>query len=117
MIPGARNSKKNTGQPKCSIKVKRGHYSSESGKNLFIPESVGYVSVSEDTANVPYIANEIKDMWGGEYILCSADGLEMEDSNGTRGISESIYYACIYVVSLCKLFFSCTYRATVLGTE
>ena len=65
-------------------------------EKISIPESVGYVSVSENTANVPYIANEIKDMWGGEYTLCSADGLEMEDSNGTRGISESIYYIHIY---------------------
>ena len=67
------------------MKVKKGHFSTQSGKRQFIPESVGYVNITEDSANVPYVAEEIKEMWGDEYILCTADGLTLEDSHGTRG--------------------------------
>ena len=42
-----------------------------------------FVDVIESTVN--YIRNAVQKRWGEEYILVTADGLEIEDSSGTQG--------------------------------
>ena len=87
VVPGAVNRRKTSAKAvKYAVKVKKGHFITQSGKCQFVPESVGYINVTEDNANVTYIGSEVKDLWGDQYILCTCDGLEMEDSDGTRGI-------------------------------
>ena len=44
-----------------------------------------FLDVTEATANVHYIGNAVQRKWGNEYILVTADGLQIEDSSGTQG--------------------------------
>jgi hypothetical protein len=55
------------------------------GKKQFSPESVGYVTVGEGTATVVYIQSQAKNMWGEQYTVCTSEGLEIQDSEATRG--------------------------------
>ena len=41
--------------------------------------------MTDETATVPYIESEIRQMWGDDCSLCGADGLHFEDSAATRG--------------------------------
>ena len=47
-----------------------------------------FVEITESTANVHYLTHVAKEKWGYEYILCTADGIVIEDSSGTQGIME-----------------------------
>ena len=54
-------------------------------KVVFDKGEVGYVDITESTANVQFIAQEVASLWGGEYRIISADGAEVKDCSGTRG--------------------------------
>lgn len=56
-----------------------------SGKCTFTHLSQTFVDVTESTANVNYIKNVVQKRWGYNYVLVTADGLEIEDSSGTQG--------------------------------
>ncbi len=45
-----------------------------------------FVDVTEDTANVNYILNVIQKKWGNNYVICTSDGIQIEDSSGTQGM-------------------------------
>ena len=51
----------------------------------FKPVHQEFVEVTESTANVRYLTHVIKEKWGSEYILVTADGIRIEDSSGTQG--------------------------------
>ena len=51
----------------------------------FKPLHVEFVKVTEETANVLYLSHVVKGKWGSEYVLVTADGMELEDSSGTQG--------------------------------
>ncbi len=51
----------------------------------FKPVHQEFVEVTESTANVRYLTHIIKEKWGSEYILVTADGIRIEDSSGTQG--------------------------------
>ena len=56
-----------------------------SGKCEFVHLGQTFVDITESTANVNYIKNVVQKRWGSNYILVTADGLEIEDSSGTQG--------------------------------
>ena len=55
------------------------------GKCEFTQLGQTFVDVTEATANVDYIRSAIQKKWGTDYIIVTADGLEIEDSSGTQG--------------------------------
>ena len=44
-----------------------------------------HLDISESTANVRHILEEVQQRWGEEYMLVTLDGLELEDCEGTQG--------------------------------
>lgn len=66
-----------------------------SGKCKFSHLGQTFVDVTKSTANVNYIRNVVQKRWGYNYILVTADGLEIEDSSGTQG---TLLYMCMYVM-------------------
>ena len=53
----------------------------------FKPTHQEFVEITECTANVRYLTHVIKEKWGPEFILVTADGIVIEDSSGTQGIA------------------------------
>ena len=49
--------------------------------------SQAFIDITESTANVPFITSAmIQAKWGGsEYVLVTADGLQIKESSGTQG--------------------------------
>ncbi len=45
-----------------------------------------YIDISEHTANVEHILREARGRWGDNYVLVTIDGLELQDSEGTKGM-------------------------------
>ena len=56
-----------------------------SGKPSFNRLGQIFVDVTEATANVTHIKLVIQQKWGHDYTLVTADGLELEDCQGTQG--------------------------------
>ncbi|XP_019859142.1 PREDICTED: uncharacterized protein LOC109587339 [Amphimedon queenslandica] len=57
-----------------------------SGKAEFTFISQIFVGVTDATANVGYISNEIQKIWSHEYDLVTNDGLPIIDCPGTQGL-------------------------------
>ena len=55
------------------------------GKPEFTRLSQAFIDITESTANVPFITSVIQAKWGGEYVLVTADRLQIEESSGTQG--------------------------------
>lgn len=47
--------------------------------------NVVYVEIRESSANIVFILKEVKSKCGSDYIVVTADGLEVKDSSGSRG--------------------------------
>ena len=62
-----------------------------------------FVDVNESTANVIYLSHVIKQLWGLDYILITADGMRIEDSSGTNGESSVCFYqvGCLVQTGAC----------------
>lgn len=44
-----------------------------------------HLDLSDWTANVKHVLEEIQQRWGEDYVLVTLDGLELEDCEGTQG--------------------------------
>ena len=45
-----------------------------------------FVDITEHTANVQYVQCVVQSRWGPDYILVTVDGLQLDDSPGTKGM-------------------------------
>lgn len=61
------------------------------GKKEFFEKTQIYIDLVPDSANVAFIASQIKEHWGQKYKLVTCDGLEIEDSSTTRGTLYILY--------------------------
>ena len=52
-----------------------------------------FIDVTDDTSNVHYINSIVREKWGPGHITVTNDGLPVEDSSGTQGLSTS--FPCI----------------------
>lgn len=69
------------------------------GRPDFVPISQTFIKVTEPTANVPYLTNAVQNKWGSEYILVTADALQLDDCSGTQGMySLKLLSLCVYVL-------------------
>ena len=59
--------------------------SASGGRPDFKPLSQAFVDITESTANVMYLSHIIKEKWGADYVLITADGMRIEDGSGTQG--------------------------------
>jgi len=57
------------------------------GKLEFAKLGQTFIDVDESTANVDHISGFIREKWGDDQVLVTADGLKIDDSSGTRGES------------------------------
>ena len=57
------------------------------GKVEFLAQNQTFVDVTEATANLHYISSAVQRKWGQEYSLVTSDGLKLDDSSGTQGMS------------------------------
>ena len=80
------------------MKVVQARISGISGKGRPNFEMMGqmFIEVCERTSNVAYILTQIQREFGQDYVVVTADGLEVKDSSGTQGMSE-IYACCVCV--------------------
>ena len=46
-----------------------------------------FIDITDDTSNVHYINSVVQEKWGPGYIALTNDGLPVEDSSGTQGLS------------------------------
>lgn len=62
-----------------------------SGKPGFVCTVTGqtYLELSNDTANVSYVSEAIRKLWGSDHTIVSSEGLEIEDCVATQ--CESFY--------------------------
>jgi len=82
VIPKPSCSKEQT----VSVKVIRAIMdASRSGKTEFTPEAQMHLDITESTANVEHVTREVQQRWGEQYRIVTADGLELEDCEGTQG--------------------------------
>jgi len=73
-------------EPTLSLKVVQATMQqSPGGKPEFTRLSQAFIDITDSTANVPFITSVIRSKWGSEYVLVTADGLQIEDSSGTQG--------------------------------
>ena len=56
------------------------------GKPEFKQMGQLFIDITETTANVQYVQSVIQSKWGSDYILVTVDGLQLDDSPGTKGI-------------------------------
>ena len=72
--------------PTVSVKVIRATMESfRAGKTEFSQEAQMHIDISESTANVEHVTKEVQQRWGEKYIIVTADGLQLEDCEGTQG--------------------------------
>ena len=50
-----------------------------------------FIDITDETANVHYINNLVREKWGSSYVTVTSDGLPVEDSSGTQGLSFCVY--------------------------
>ncbi len=62
---------------------------SQNGKVVYTKHSQMLIDLSESTANVNHILNEIHQRWGEDYSIVTVDGLVLEDCEGNRGVLSS----------------------------
>ncbi len=56
-----------------------------SGKPVYERVGQAFVHICETTANLLHILTAIREEFGDNYVVTTADGLEVKDSSGTQG--------------------------------
>ena len=68
-----------------NLKVIKATMKKRSKKVTFDPIHQMYLEIKESTANVHYISLAVTKKWGKGYMLVTNDGLQLEDTEATRG--------------------------------
>jgi len=69
-----------------SLKIILARMTPVAAKYEFVDEDQTFVSITDTTANVPYITSTVKDAFNiQELLLVTANGLPVKDSSGTQG--------------------------------
>ena len=77
-----------------SVKVTKADVSVQAnGKIKLSKVEQMFIDVTDDTSNVHYINSIVQEKWGPGHITVTNDGLPVEDSSGTQGLSTS--FPCI----------------------
>ena len=79
----------------------------EARRVTFDPIHQMYLEIRESTANVNYVTVAVMKKWGKGYLLVTADGLPLEDTDGTRGKSGNVY----------SVLYNIVYRSCVLAVS
>ncbi len=56
------------------------------GKTDLLKLEQTFIDLTEETANVNFVNDAIQNRWGKEFVVCTSDGLPIEDSSGTTGM-------------------------------
>ena len=86
-------------EPSANVKIVKANmnHHKNGGKFEFFEVAQTHLDISESTANVGHVLKEIKSKWGDDYVIVTIDGLQLEDSEGTRGIILKIVFPRITV--------------------
>ena len=74
-----------------------------SGSSGFPKVGQTFITLTESTANIQHVTTAVKAEFGDEYVLVTADGLEVRDSTGTRG---TFNYGCERNYSVMYILFT-----------
>ena len=55
------------------------------GKTELVKMEQIFIDLSEETSNVHFVNDAIQRKWGKDFVVCTSDGLAIEDSSGTSG--------------------------------
>ena len=56
------------------------------GKKItFEKGEVSFIEIRESTANIDFVSQEVQLLWGEDYRVVTAEGMEVKDGSGTRG--------------------------------
>jgi len=66
------------------VKAKMTACAKRSGKPSFTFTGQTYLPLTETTASVANVSEQIQKQWGSEYTVVSTDGLEIEDCAATQ---------------------------------
>ena len=68
-----------------------------------------HLDVTECTANVEYVLNEVQQHWGDQYTLVTVDGLQLEDCEGTKGkllvVKQNVF--CLHAFYVSNVILCC----------
>jgi len=57
---------------------------SPKGKPEFNPTGQMYIELLDSTANIEHVLEKIQQKWGGNHMVVTSDGLQLEDSRHQR---------------------------------
>ena len=63
------------------------------GKVEFERLEQAHISIDDRSANVHSINNAVQSKWGSDFVVVTGDGLEVDDSSGTQGVS--VKHICV----------------------
>ena len=84
-VPPIFKSKVGGSSSSISVKIAYATMKRNGTKCEFRKLHQAFIKVGESTANVSYLTEAVKEKWGKDLILVTADGMPIEDSSGTRG--------------------------------
>ena len=87
--------------------------SSTSGRDELHKYEQTFVDVTDVTANVNYILNVVQKKWGKNFVLCTSDGIPIEDGSGTQGTSIIISFS-VCIIRLFTYLSSTVFRFKIL---
>ena len=90
-MPGQKSSPKYH-----SLKVMQARLDTNGKRVTFDKGEVAYIEITESSANVTYISQEIQQLWGNNYRIATSDGMEVKDCSGTQGNLVE-YLICIHL--------------------
>ena len=85
-VPPVFKSKAGGSSSSISVKIAYATMKRNGHKCEFRKLHQAFFRVGESTANVCYLTEAVKEKWGKDLVLVTADGILIEDSSGTRGV-------------------------------
>ena len=86
-------SKKMGGDGNFNVKIVKAKVTKlPNGKADFIQMEQMHVNVDEPSANINTITSAIQSRGGANYVVATGDGLEVDDSAGTRDMCHAVVY-------------------------
>ena len=80
---------------------------SHAGKVDFIHEAQMHLDIIEPTAKTHHVTKEVQQRWGNQYRIVTADGLELEDCEGTQGKYKSALLDFVIPCIVCEYVMGC----------
>ena len=79
----------------------------ENDKPIFTRHGQIFVNITDSSANLTHILTGVREEFGDEYVVVTADGLEVRDSSGTQGednfYGNDLFFTYVYIATLMQV--------------